>query len=318
MNMEKKRNLTYDYLRGFAMLSIVIGHLLFYSGRSEGSWAFRVCDTMELPVFMYISGLLAHVSVDRYGFRKLIMTKVIRLLFPLISFYIVWGLWDSVYWLLFWLKEHKNGYWFMLVLFELMVTLSFIKKCSTQFKIKTIYVNIIVYAIASLVYFMIPKEGLVNRLLCVRLYWHFYPFFMMGYYSYRLDRFLKLKYAPVYLFLYLFILFYFGDVLWKVGINMSCNLFSLFFLLSVFSTNFKPLKNVFATVGVYSLQVYMLHFFLLFPLLKVLPVVENRWLEFLYYFVIASTIIFVTIELSKLLMKNSWLAMFLFGIRRKK
>ena len=99
---------------------------------------------------------------------------------------------------------------------------------------------------------------------------------------------------------------------------MSCNLFSLFFLLSVFSTNFKPLKNVFATVGVYSLQVYMLHFFLLFPLLKVLPVVENRWLEFLYYFVIASTIIFVTIEVSKLLMKNSWLAMFLFGIRRKK
>lgn len=317
--MEKKRNLTYDYLRGIAMLSIVVGHLYFYSGRYEGeAWVFRVCDTMELPVFMYISGLLAHVSVDRYGFRKLIWSKVIRLLFPLFSFYIIWGLWDSSYWLDFWLREKKNGYWFMLVLFELMVTLSFVKKCSTLFKIKTIYVNIVVYAITSIVFFMIPKDGLVNHLLCVKLYWHFYPFFMMGYYSYKLERFLVLKYAPIYLFLYLFVLFYFGDVLWKVGINMAGNLFSLFFLLSVFSTSFKPLKTVFATVGVFSLQIYMLHFFLLFPLLKVLPVVENRWLEFPYDLVIASAIIFVSIEISKLLMKNSWLAMFLFGIRRNK
>jgi fucose 4-O-acetylase-like acetyltransferase len=315
--MEKKRNITYDYLRGFAMLFIVFGHLYFYSNRSEGSLVFNICDTIELPVFMYISGLLAHVSVDRYGFRKLIWTKVIRLLFPLLSFYVIWGLWDSSYWSQFWLKEHKNGYWFMLVLFELMVTLSFVKKCSTQFKIKSIYVYTAVYAIASLAFVMIPKDGLVNHLLCVKLYWHFYPFFMMGYYSYRLDRFLQLKYAPLYLFLYLLVFFYFQNNLWKVGINMVCNLFSLLFLLSVFSTSFKPLKSVFATVGVNSLQVYMLHFFLVFPLLTVLPVVENRWLEFPYYVAVASAIIFVTICISKLLMKSSWLAMFLFGVRRK-
>ena len=318
MYMEKKRNVTYDYLRGFAMLSIVIGHLYFYGGRSEGSWVFNVCDTMELPVFMYISGLLAHVSVDRYGFSKLIWTKIIRLLFPLFSFYIIWGLWDSFYWLGFWMKEYKNGYWFMLVLFELMVTLSFVKQFSSRFKVKTIYVNAVIYAVATVFVFMIPTEGLIKRLMCVKLYWHFYPFFMMGYYSYRLDKILVPKYAPVYLLAYVFILIFFRNSLWKVTINMAANLFSLFFLLSVFSTNFKPLKNVFATVGINSLQVYMLHFFLLFPLLRVLPVVENRWLEFPYYLAIACAIIFVSITVAKLLMKSSWLAMFLFGIRRKK
>jgi hypothetical protein len=71
-------------------------------------------------------------------------------------------------------------------------------------------------------------------------------------------------------------------------------------------------------VGVNSLQVYMVHFLLLFPLVKILPVVENRWLEFPYYVVIASAIIFVSISISRLLMKNSWLAMFLFGVRRNK
>ena len=316
--MENKRNVTYDYLRGFAMLSIVIGHLYFYSGRHVGSWVFNICDTMELPVFMYISGLLAHVSVDRYGFRKLIMSKVVRLLFPLISFYIIWGLWDSFYWLGFWMKEYKNGYWFLLVLFELMVTLSFIKQFSSRFKIKTIYVNAVVYAIATFFIFMIPTEGWINHLFCAKLYWHFYPFFMMGYYSYKIEKILIPQYAPFYLLLYLFVLIFFRPILWKVVIKMMANLFSLFFLLSVFSTSFKPLKNIFSTVGINSLQVYMLHFFLLFPLLKVLPVAENRWLEFLYYLVIASAIILVTITISKLLMKNSWLAMFLFGVRRKK
>ena len=126
------------------------------------------------------------------------------------------------------------------------------------------------------------------------------------------------KYAPIYLLLYLFVLIFFRSVLWKVAINMTANLFSLFFLVSVFSTSFKPLKNVFATVGINSLQVYMVHFFLLFPLLKVLPVVENRWLEFPYYLLIALAIIWVTIAISKLFMKSSWLAMFLFGIRRNK
>ena len=315
--MEKKRNVTYDYLRGFAMLSIVIGHLYYYGGRSTGSWVFNVCDTMELPVFMYISGLLAHVSVDKYGFRKLIMSKVVRLLFPLFSFYIIWGLWDSFYWLGFWLKEHKNGYWFMLVLFELMVTLSFVKQFSSRFNVKTIYVNAVIYAVFTVFYYILPSDGVINRLFCVKLYWHFYPFFMMGYYSYKIDPFLIPKYAPIYLLAYVFILIFFKESLWKVVVNMAANFFSLCFLVSIFSTNFKPLKNVFATVGVNSLQVYMLHFFLLFPLLRVLPVVENRWLEFLYYFVIASAIISVSIAVAKLLMRSSWLAMFLFGIRRK-
>ena len=316
--MEKERNLTYDYLRGFAMLSIVIGHLYFYAGQFAGSWVFDVCDTIELPVFMYISGLLAHVSVDRYGFRKLIVSKVVRLLFPLISFYIIWGLWDSFYWLGFWMEEHKNGYWFMLVLFELMVTISFIKQFSSRFKIKTIYANVVVYAFATCLFWLLPKDGWVNHLFCVKLYWHFYPFFMIGYYSYRFKPILVPKYAPIYLLLYLFVLIFFRSVLWKVAINMTANLFSLFFLVSVFSTSFKPLKNVFATVGINSLQVYMVHFFLLFPLLKVLPVVENRWLEFPYYLLIALAIIWVTIAISKLFMKSSWLAMFLFGIRRNK
>ena len=315
--MEKKRNVTYDYLRGLAMLMIVIGHLYFYSGQYVGSLVFLICDTVELPVFMYISGLLAHVSVDRYGFRRLIISKVIRLLFPLFSFYIIWGLWDSSYWFTFWMKEHKCGYWFMFVLFELMVTLSFIKKVTLSFKIKSIYVTLLIYVLSTLLMNAVSPKSAINQLFCVHLYWHFSPFFMMGYYSYKLEKYLILKYAPLYLMLYVIVFFLYVDRSWSILLNIVCNLFSLLFLISVFSSSFKPLKTVYASVGFYSLQIYMVHFFLLFPLLKILPIVENRWIEFPYYTIIASVIIFVTIEVSKLLMKSDWLALFLFGIRRK-
>ena len=138
---------------------------------------------------------------------------------------------------------------------------------------------------------------------------------MMGYYSYRLDKFLVMKYAPAYFILYV-ISFYFYQNGMR-AMSPVCNVSSLFFIMTVFSSNFKPLKDIFGMVGVNSLQVYMVHFFLLFPLVKVLPVVDNRWLEFPYFVAVASALIAVTIGISKLLMMNDWLAMFLFGIKRK-
>lgn len=315
--MEKKRNLTYDYLRGLAMLLIVIGHLYFYSGRHVGSLVFAICDTVELPVFMYISGLLAHVSVDRYGVRRLVASKVVRLLFPLISFYIIWGLCDSSNFQTFWLKNSKNGYWFMLALFELMVTLSFVKKASSEFKIKSTYVNGFIFGLVTVYLYLFPQDSVLNNVLGIKRYWQFYIFFMMGYYSYKLDKFLIIKYAPVYLILYLgfFYLYLMG---YRSVVMMACHAFSLFFMITVFSSNFKPLKGVFAIVGINSLQVYMIHFFLLIPLLKVLPVFENRWFEFPCYVVVASVITVASIGIAKVLMINSWLAMFLFGVRRNK
>lgn len=313
--MEKKRNVTYDYVRGLAMLSIIIGHLYFYSGRYVGSVIFEICDSIQIPVFMYVSGLLAHVSVDKYGFRKLLSSRVIRLLFPFFSFYIIWGICDSKNWLSFWEAEFKQGYWFMLVLFELMVTLSLVRQLSLRFGIKSILVNGFIFGLVTLYLFIVPKGNLFNQLLCVNLYWHYYPFFMMGYYSYRLDKFLLLKYAPAYFIIYL-ISFYFYHHGMRATV-VGCNISSLFFIMSVFSTSFKPLKDAFAYVGVNSLQVYMIHFFLLYPLVEVLPVVENRWLEFPYFIVVASALIAVTIGVSKLLMLSDWLAMFLFGIRKK-
>ena len=314
--MEKERNITFDYVKGLAILSIVIGHLYYFSGRYQGALVYEICDCIELPVFMYVSGLLAHVSIDRYGFRKLLATRCIRLLFPLFSFYIIKSLQKPYLWTIFWLEEYKIGYWFMLVLFELMITLSFVKSLATRLGVKSYWVNGAFFGLVVLFVVLLPKDSIVYQVLCVKLYAHYYPFFMLGYYSYRIDRWLTMRYAPVYLlaFVVAFCFYHNGFRVMKI----ACNLSSLLFLMTVCQSPRKPLQQVFAYVGINSLQVYLLHFFLLFQLLKVLPVVENRWLEFAYYLLVAVAIIAVTIGVARLLMKNSWLAMFLFGIRRKK
>lgn len=313
--MAKERNVTFDYVRGLAMLSIIIGHLYFYSGRYQGALVFHICDSIQIPVFMYVSGLLAHVSVDRYGFRKLLATRVIRLLFPFFSFYVIWSLVRPELWTGFWLHEFKYGYWFMLVLFELMVTLSLVKSLAERFHVKPVFINGAIFLAVTLYLQLLPKGSVVNQVLGVNLYWHYYPFFMMGYYSYHFDRWLKMGYAPVYLVVYL-VAFYFYLQGIKAAV-VACNLASLFFLMTVCQSPRRPLERVFAYVGVNSLQIYMLHFFLLFPLVEVLPVVANRWLEFPYFAGVAAALIAVTIGIAQLLMKSSWLAMFLFGIRRK-
>ena len=126
--MEKKRDLSLDYAKGVAMLSIVIGHLYFYCDRYQGSLAYAVCDTVQIPVFMYISGLLAHISIDRDGFRKLIGSKVIRLLFPFLSFCLIWALVEPSKADKLLTDEFKRGIWFLPVLFELMAVLSFVRR----------------------------------------------------------------------------------------------------------------------------------------------------------------------------------------------
>lgn len=299
------------------MLSIVIGHLYFYSGRYQSSLVYAVCDTIQLPVFMYISGLLAHISIDRDGFRKLLASKVVRLLFPFVSFILIWALLEPSRADRLLSSEFKIGYWFLPVLFELMVVLSFVRRVYVKYGIPSYLTNGALYAALTLYLYLVPKDNVFNMFFSVNLFWHYYPFFMLGYYYWKIERFVQLKYVPVYLILYA-VSFYFYFMFDMKEMKAPCNLFSLLLLMSAFQRGYMVGKPAFVNVGQFSLQIYMIQFFMVFPVVRVLPVVENRWLEFVLFAAVASVVIAVSIAISKLLMKNSWLAMLLFGIKRKK
>lgn len=318
--MEQKRDLRLDYVKGLAMLLIVIGHMYFYLDRYRGSFALELCNTIHIPIFMYISGLLAHVSIDRYGFKKLIGNRAIRLLLPFLSYYVIWCFIDYHNIVDFPLKEFKKGFWFMLVLFELMITLSMVMRLAWKYRIPSWIINGLVYGAVTVYLFVVPRGNMFNILFCINLYWHYYPFFMLGYYFYKFTNIMKFRYAPIYLILYIvsfYLYFYFfqGNKL----LVPLCNIFSLLFFISLFvDGQHRFMEKVFAQLGYESLRIYMIHLLLIYHLRAYIPVVENPWLEIGYYLVWSAVLIAVSMGIARILEKSDWLNLFLFGIRKRK
>lgn len=314
--MDTNRDLTLDYAKGFAIVLIVLGHLYFFSDRHVDSWVHTVCDTIQIPVFMYISGLLAHRSIDRYGFRKLVANRAVRLLLPLLSFYIIKGIGLPSKFVNIPLAEYKHGLWFLIVLFEFMASLSFVKRLSLKTRVPAPAINAILFGVVTVYLNVLPKGNIFNILFCVNLYWHYYPFFMMGYYSYKLYKFMTWYYVPLYLLFFLVSLYCIHVHSMKMFVPIG-NLSSLLLLITLFKNGCRPFETFFSRLGVLSLQIYLLHFTILFIVLPYLPVIENRWMEFLLYFVVAFTFIFLSVGIAKVLMRSRLLSLLLFGLKKK-
>ena len=314
--METNRDLTLDYAKGFAIVLIVLGHLYFYADRHVGSWVHTVCNTVQIPVFMYISGLLAHRSIDRYGFRKLVANRAVRLLLPLLSFYIIKGISLHSKFVNIPLDEFKHGLWFLVVLFEFMVSLSFIKRLSQKVRVPAPVINAILFGAVTVYLYVLPRGNIFNILFCINLYWHYYPFFMMGYYSYRLYKIMTWYYVPIYLIIFLVSLYCIQVRDMKIFVPIG-NLFSLLLLITLFKNGCRPFESFLTKLGVLSLQIYLLHFIILFIVLPYLPVIENRWLEFLLYFVVSFSFIMLSVGISKVLMRSRLLSLLLFGMKKK-
>ncbi len=116
----------YDVLRGIAILCVLMAHvLLFGLGREFGqSFAFVLVNSIDLPLFFMLSG---HFSYRSSGTRQFAAPPLARrarqLLPPLLSFVVLITLWkypqnftaeltDTLF------KSSKSGYWFPLCLMQ--------------------------------------------------------------------------------------------------------------------------------------------------------------------------------------------------------
>lgn len=308
--MTNKRDVTLDYAKGFAILLIVLFHIYGYTGRSENSIVYSFCQNVQIVIFIFVSGIL--ISKSRNAIN--IKTKAIRLLVPFISFYIIWGVIDYRNFTLFILDEFKYGYWFVLVLFEIMLVYAFLFHIALKANLSPLILHIVFWVLLSLYEFFFPRDSILNILLCTNLVWHYYPFFILGIYSWKIDGLILLKYTPIYFTVFILSQFYY----FTYGIRMVapiCNLTSLLFFMSLFKNRIIPLKMVVAKLGVFSMQIYLLHFILLFFIYQYIPLQDNCWIEFLLYLLLSVIIISFIIIVSHLIMRKKWASFFLFGIK---
>lgn len=312
------RDTTLDYLRGLAIMSIVIGHLYYFSGRASGSVVWNICNTIQIPIFIYVSGVLAHKSIKKYSFTDFLYSRFVRLIFPFVSFFIIWLLYKGISIdnaIIFVSDEFKQGYWFLLVLFELMIILAINHLIAKRTKIDNYILDTLFLIIINIYHFFISEFETFDKFFSINLLWHYYPIFLIGIYSNKLQQFFYKRVSILYSTMYMgaFYLMYYQNINLMTAL---CNITSLFFFVSTLSNvRYKLIEIALIRMGSYSLQIYLLHLLLFILFQNYIPIIYNRWIEVICYIVLASILSSVIILASYLLMKCKTIKLFLFGIR---
>lgn len=126
---QTERNVAVDVLRGIAILMVVLGHTM--SGctlNSENTFLFRVIWSLQMPLFMLISGYVTKYSkpiVSGKALLRLLKKRSLSYLIPWIGMDgrgARFSLGESSYLDIPWLLWHMDsGYWFLFSLWTITV-----------------------------------------------------------------------------------------------------------------------------------------------------------------------------------------------------
>ena len=85
----RARSLLLDDWRGLAILLVVIGHAIQWTTTSsfDSNWVFRFIYTFHMPLFFFISGIVAASALER-PLAGLLKSRVLGLVVPFLSWYV--------------------------------------------------------------------------------------------------------------------------------------------------------------------------------------------------------------------------------------
>lgn len=269
-----------DALRGLTMILVVFSHL-YIPNRTIINQLFI---NFRMPLFFFISGLISmRIDQEWNGgeLRRRLGSKARTLLLPVLIFGTLYSFARGFSFDEFIFHERKLGYWFTLVLFEMLsiyytlrYTLS--RRADTSHLGRAVVVLFIFAVALSFLWSERWTEAPLPTLFSFSCLLRFLPFFtfglMAGYYRKRFDR--LVDYWSVYLgAIVLFGVLSWARMTWDDGIDVVlCLLVGFAGIVMMYGT-FRRLHNhLEATtligrsmqyVGRHTLEVYVIHYFLL-------------------------------------------------------
>ena len=305
-----------DRLKGFAILTVVAGHVyLFGMDHSESIWQ-DVIGSFHMPLFMYMSGYL--VLTPPYKSVRGMRRKLLRLLCPLMFFGILFSLvisWPSSVagvaekiWA-FLMAPAKNGYWYFmalavfymsLYLFRLNPLSSFMRhmheqplsadtpthNAAVRRGLGELAVDITIAAVTWGLFLIGWKyTAQTNDPLCLLNCGNFYPLFILGVFSrrYGLVGWLQSHNWLYTLSLIGWPLLFFADIPISLADSIVRHILMPFFAVAVFVTIFytremssSRVEDILAYLGRHTLDIYAIHYFML---LMIRLSIVDRWLE---------------------------------------
>jgi fucose 4-O-acetylase-like acetyltransferase len=120
----KKRLASIDALKGFAIILVVLGHAIQYSGQDfDNNVIFRIIYAFHMPLFMFLSGVVATYSYEA-GIFPYLKGKFNLLVVPFLAWYFLGYIISGAYHSISVFEYLKNvvispdyGLWFLWVLF---------------------------------------------------------------------------------------------------------------------------------------------------------------------------------------------------------
>ena len=304
------RNITYDYAKGFAIILVVLFHIIGITSRETCYHIYLFCQLSQLTFFFYISGVLLFRQINKSKVKE----KSIRLLLPFFSFYIIWCLFDINNIINFQMDEFKHGYWFIFVLFEMIIVIYISTIITDKLRKNITAIHLFTYFIISLLWYLCPRNGFFYNFFSINQFWHYYPFFIVGTYNSSIKKIFATKNILLFFILF-FVSFYLYFKNPMQLLKPICNVFSFLFFMTLFENGFRPFQSTIARVGKSTMQIYVIHFFLI-KFLKLIP--SNVTNNFMWLFlnpIITFLIIYITLWISKIIQKNKSLRLVLFGMK---
>ena len=267
-----ERKVFIDYAKGLAILLVVIGHLLQYNlvGTSAKD-LFDIIYSFHMPLFMFLSGYVASLSIEKYLSRKVeyIQKKVYSLVVPFIFMGGVNMLLYKHYsmeYILNLFRNPDNGLWFLIVLFCIQLWYLALEYVCSKLKYNKRY---LIEGFVGVVFIaMIIVLNKVNEFSGLYTSPIFYVMFFAGSYAAKfLEPFVK---SDIVLFLSMigFIVLVPKFHMWQNNsslLSLSISLFASIIILRIAMAlekgDVKPDKLL--VFGKTSLVIYIFHFYLI-------------------------------------------------------
>lgn len=275
--MQKQHLLYIDVLKGFAILLVVMGHVLAWQFEnfsqvddSKVLFLWHAIYSFHMPLFFFVSGFLfSRSNFDRKETSAFIWKKIKTLLFPFVTMGI----------LIYLIRDKAYNYWFLRSLLEFtLLSLPFevFRKERIQYH-KSYYSAVyylFVYVLLVILSHFMDQTTWYAELLGLRP--NFFLFFSLGIISQRTAKIQRLLDSNI-----IFTLCLFG---YSVCLFVENRFTIILVALFAIGACWYLFKNVYvegsiinkvSILGKYSLEIYLLHFFFSISI----PQIGTYWLE---------------------------------------
>jgi fucose 4-O-acetylase-like acetyltransferase len=151
----KERNMSLDAMKGFAILLVMIGHIISLNEISD-LYLYHIIEAVQMPIFMMLNGYICGFKLpveNSTQWRNVISKRAVAYVVPFFTWLLL-KQWDNL------IEGFKNtmfqldrGLWFLMTLFILNVVLYTVQLLSTNFrkkgKIKGFFALIIMVGMAT-------------------------------------------------------------------------------------------------------------------------------------------------------------------------